>query len=115
MCGMPTFSTAEVPSAMVTLATQAQLTSGPSNGASSVSDHLCSSSCTIAGNRASQPMRSGILRQFSTSRSEMPNIGVIIESVVSLCITFAFVTREFNFEPTDLAIDEMDEVVRLAG
>jgi len=65
---IPTFNTAEAPPANAAGATQAQLTSSPSKGASSVSDHRRSRFRSVSGNRLSHAARSGVLRQFSMSR-----------------------------------------------
>src|SRR5689334_2171585 len=97
MCGMPIFSTAEVPSAIITLATHAQLTSGPSNGLPSVSDHRCSSSCTTAGSRPSQSIRSDVLRQFSASFFEMPNP----VTLVTLSVRFQAVNISYGYEQSE--------------
>src|SRR6267154_3907183 len=67
MCGMPTFSTASVPSARTTAATYEQLASSSSNGASSVSDHLCSKFRSTSGRRASHAARCGVLWQLAAS------------------------------------------------
>src|SRR5260370_25144684 len=64
---MPSFRTALVASASVAGATHAQLTSSPSNGAPSVSDHLRSTLRSASGKRLSHAERSGVLPQLAAS------------------------------------------------
>ena len=65
--GIPNFRTANVPSARLTGATHAQLTSAPSNGSSSVSDHRRKILSKAKGKWSSQAARAGVLRQFAAS------------------------------------------------
>lgn len=67
MCGIEIFSTAGVPSDRTAGATQAALTSGPSKGCSTSSDHRRSRSRTTLGNRSSHSIRSGSFRQLAAS------------------------------------------------
>ena len=68
MCGIPSFSTAALPSSRVTGATQAALTSRPSNGGpASVSDHLSSTLVTVPGRRPSHAVRSGVTEHAAVS------------------------------------------------
>src|SRR5256885_10946335 len=64
---MPIFRTARVPSARTTAATYEQLTSSPSSGVSSVSDHLRSRSRSTSDRRSSHAARSGALWQLAAS------------------------------------------------
>ena len=81
MCGIPSFNTALVPSAIATGATHAQLTSSPSKGAPSVNDHRRSRSPSASGKRLSHAARSGVLRQANASRTGTLHAMLLIVTV----------------------------------
>jgi hypothetical protein len=93
MCGMPIFSTARVPSARTTAATYEQLTSSPSNGASSVSDHLCSKSRSTSGRRSSHAARCGVLWQLAASPS---GIHSAMPVIVAASLVVSSATRRWG-------------------
>jgi hypothetical protein len=74
MCGMPSLSTARVPSPRTTGATQAQLPSLWAKGSPSVSDQRSCTAPMAAGSWSSQARRSGVALHVSARRSGMISV-----------------------------------------